>query len=44
MFTVKMGFPQTGRLEAVRIVDMSASNAWAEFAQVFARAAHAEHE
>jgi predicted phage-related endonuclease len=34
------------RLEAVRIVDMSASNAWAEFAAVFARTreAHLEHE
>jgi hypothetical protein len=33
-------------LEAVRIVDMSASNAWAEFAVVFlrTRAAHGEHE
>ena len=36
----------TPRIEAVRIVDMSASNAWAEFAGVFARtrAAHLEHE
>jgi predicted phage-related endonuclease len=34
------------RMEVVRIVDMSTSNAWAEFAAVFARtkAAHAEHE
>jgi predicted phage-related endonuclease len=34
------------RIEAVRIVDMTASNAWAEFAAVFGRtrAAHAEHE
>jgi len=34
------------RIEAVRIVDMSASNAWAEFAAVFSRtrAAHQEHE
>ena len=32
--------------QAVRIVDMTASNAWAEFAGVFARTrgAHAEHE
>ena len=38
--------PPRPRLEAVRIVDMSASNAWAEFAGAFARtcAAHAEHE
>ena len=34
------------RIEAVRIVDMSTSNAWAEFAGVFARtrSAHLEHE
>jgi hypothetical protein len=34
------------RLEAVRIVDMTASNAWAEFAAIFTRtqAAHLEHE
>ncbi|MGB8627805.1 MAG: endonuclease, partial [Xanthobacteraceae bacterium] len=33
-------------LEAVRIVDMTASNAWAEFAAIFTRtrAAHLEHE
>src|SRR6202167_757775 len=33
-------------IEAVRIVDMSSSNAWAEFASVFARTrdAHQEHE
>ena len=38
--------PPKPRLEAVRIVDMTASNAWAEFAGIFARtrAAHAEHE
>lgn len=38
--------PPKPRIEAVRIVDMTASNAWAEFAGVFARtrAAHAEHE
>src|SRR5271157_182192 len=38
--------PPKPRLEAVRIVDMSASNAWAEFAAVFARTreAHLEHE
>jgi hypothetical protein len=38
--------PPRPRIEAVRIVDMSASNAWAEFAGVFAqtRAAHLEHE
>jgi predicted phage-related endonuclease len=34
------------RIEAVRIVDMSASNAWAEFSGVFRRTreAHLEHE
>jgi hypothetical protein len=34
------------RIEAIRIVDMTASNAWAEFAAVFSRtrAAHLEHE
>jgi predicted phage-related endonuclease len=38
--------PPKPRLEAVRIVDMSASNAWAEFADVFMRTreAHLEHE
>ena len=38
--------PPKPRLEAVRIVDMTASNAWAEFAAVFTRtrAAHLEHE
>ena len=38
--------PPRPRIEAVRIVDMSSSNAWAEFAGVFARtrAAHLEHE
>ena len=38
--------PPKPRIEAVRIVDMSVSNAWAEFAGIFARskAAHAEHE
>jgi predicted phage-related endonuclease len=38
--------PPKPRLEAVRIVDMTASNAWGEFAAVFARtrAAHTEHE
>ena len=38
--------PPKPRMEVVRIVDMSTSNAWAEFATVFARtkAAHAEHE
>jgi predicted phage-related endonuclease len=38
--------PPKPRIEAVRIVDMSASNAWAEFASVFARtrSAHLEHE
>ena len=38
--------PPKPRIEAIRIVDMSESNAWAEFAAVFARTrvAHAEHE
>jgi predicted phage-related endonuclease len=38
--------PPRPRIEAVRIVDMGASNAWAEFAAVFSRtrSAHLEHE
>ena len=38
--------PPKPRLEAVRIVDMSTSNAWAEFAGIFMRTreAHLEHE
>jgi predicted phage-related endonuclease len=38
--------PPRPRIEAVRIVDMTSSNAWAEFAGIFAwtRAAHLEHE
>ena len=38
--------PPKPRLEAIRIVDMTASNAWAEFAAIFSRtrAAHLEHE
>jgi predicted phage-related endonuclease len=38
--------PPKPRIEAVRIVDMSASNAWAEFAAVFTRTrqAHLQHE
>jgi predicted phage-related endonuclease len=38
--------PPKPRIEAIRVVDMSASNAWAEFAGVFARtrSAHLEHE
>ena len=38
--------PPRPRIDAVRIVDMSASNAWADFAGVFARtrSAHLEHE
>ena len=38
--------PTKPRIEAVRIVDMSESNAWAEFSAVFARTrnAHLEHE
>jgi predicted phage-related endonuclease len=38
--------PPKPRIEAIRIVDMSSSNAWAEFAAVFARTRdpHLEHE
>ena len=38
--------PPKPRIEAIRVVDMSASNAWAEFAAVFSRtrSAHLEHE
>lgn len=38
--------PPTPRIEAVRVVDMSGSNAWAEFAEAFCRtrSAHLEHE
>jgi predicted phage-related endonuclease len=38
--------PPRPRLAAVRIVDMTSSNAWAEFAAIYARTkdAHAEHE
>src|ERR1700682_5914005 len=38
--------PPRPRIEAVRIVDMSASNSWAEFAGVFCqtRAAYLEHD
>src|SRR5438477_12223971 len=38
--------PPRPRIEAVRIVDMNSSNAWAEFAAVFRRTrdAHGEHE
>ena len=38
--------PPKPRVEAVRIVDMGSSNAWAEFATVFTRTrdAHLEHE
>jgi len=43
LFGVK---PPKPRIAAVRVVDMSSSNAWAEFAAVFGRtrAAHLEHE
>ena len=43
LFTVE---PPRPRIEAVRIVDMSASNSWAEFAGVFrsTRSAFLEHE
>jgi predicted phage-related endonuclease len=38
--------PPKPRLEAIRVVDMTSSNAWAEFAGIFARtrAAYLEHE
>jgi len=38
--------PPKPRIEAVHIVDMTSSNAWAEFAAIYARTkdAHAEHE
>jgi predicted phage-related endonuclease len=38
--------PPKPRMEAIRIVDMSSSNAWAEFSGIFARtrSAHLEHE
>jgi predicted phage-related endonuclease len=38
--------PPRPRLEAVRVVDMSASNSWAEFAGIYrrTRAAHEDHE
>ncbi len=38
--------PPKPRIEAVRIVDMTSSNAWAQFAAIYARTkdAHAEHE
>jgi hypothetical protein len=38
--------PPKPRLEAVRIVDMASSNAWAEFATIFTQThqAHLEHE
>src|SRR5206468_6559111 len=38
--------PPRARIEAMRIVDMSSSNAWAEFSSVFRRTreAHLEHE
>ena len=38
--------PPKPRIEAVRVVDMNASNSWAEFAGLFCKtqAAHADHE
>jgi hypothetical protein len=38
--------PPKPRIEAVRIVNMTTSNAWAEFAEIFLRTrdAHQEHE
>jgi predicted phage-related endonuclease len=43
LFGVELPAP---RIEAVRVVDMSSSNAWAEFAAVFSRtrSAHLDHE
>jgi hypothetical protein len=43
LFTVE---PPRPRLEAVRVVDMTSSNAWADLAGVFCRtrAAHLEHD
>jgi hypothetical protein len=43
LFTVE---PPRPRIEAIRIVDMSSSNSWAEFAAVFrnTRAAFLDHE
>jgi predicted phage-related endonuclease len=43
LFTVE---PPKPRIEAVRVVDMTSSNAWAELAAVYSRtqAAHLEHE
>ena len=40
------GEPPRLRIAAMRVVDMSSSNAWAEFSGIFARtrAAHAKHE
>ena len=45
-FTIIRVEPPRPRLEAVRIVDMSASNSWAEFAATFRRTrpAYQEHE
>jgi hypothetical protein len=38
--------PPRPKIEAIRVVDMSSSNSWAEFAGVFCRtrAAHLEHD
>ena len=38
--------PPKPRLEAVRVVDMSSSNSWSEFAAIYrqTRCAHEEHE
>jgi hypothetical protein len=38
--------PPKPRIEAVRVVDMNASNSWAEFAALFCEThqAHADHE
>jgi hypothetical protein len=38
--------PPKPRIEAIRVVDMNASNSWAEFAELFreTQSAHADHE
>jgi len=43
LFTIE---PPRARIEAIRIVDMNSSNAWAEFSAIFRRTreAHLEHE
>ena len=43
---IRASEPPRARIEAMRIVDMSSSNAWAEFSSVFRRTreAYLEHE